>query len=41
LIREHPASLAGLYLCAVERDDETASVLAKSAVALAEDYDLV
>ena len=41
LIRDHPAILAGLYLCAVERDDETASVLAGSTVALAEDYDLV
>jgi cAMP-dependent protein kinase regulator len=41
LIRDHPAILAGLYLCAVERDDETASVLAGSAAALAEDYDLV
>ncbi|MBX3204704.1 MAG: cyclic nucleotide-binding domain-containing protein [Labilithrix sp.] len=41
LVRDHPAILAGLYLCAVERDDETASVLAGSTVALAEDYDLV
>ena len=41
LIRDHTAILAGLYLCAVERDDETASVLAGSTVALAEDYDLV
>jgi cAMP-dependent protein kinase regulator len=41
LVRDHPAILAGLYLCAVERDDETASVLATSSVALAEDYDLV
>ncbi len=41
LIRNHPAILAGLYLCAVERDDETASVLAGSTVALVEDYDLV
>jgi cAMP-dependent protein kinase regulator len=41
LIRDHRAILAGLYLCAVERDDETASVLAGSTVALAEDYDLV
>ncbi len=41
LIRDHPAILAGLYLCAVDRDDETASVLAGSTVALAEDYDLV
>ena len=41
LIRDHSAILAGLYLCAVERDDETASVLAGSTVALVEDYDLV
>ena len=41
LVRDHPAILSGLYLCAVERDDETASVLAGSTVALAEDYDLV
>lgn len=41
LIRDHPAILAGLYFCAVERDEETSSVLAGSTVALAEDYDLV
>lgn len=41
LIRDHPAILAGLYLCAVERDEETTSVLAGSTVALVEDYDLV
>jgi CRP-like cAMP-binding protein len=41
LIREHPAILSGLYLCAVERDEETSSVLAGSTVALVEDYDLV
>jgi CRP-like cAMP-binding protein len=41
LIRAHPAILAGLYLCAVERDEETSSVLAGSTVALVEDYDLV
>jgi CRP-like cAMP-binding protein len=42
LIRDHPAILAGLYLCAVERDEETSSVLSgSSTVALAEDYDLV
>lgn len=41
LVRDHPAILAGLYLCAVDRDDETTSVLDGSAVALAEDYDLV
>jgi cAMP-dependent protein kinase regulator len=42
LIRDHPAILLGLYMCAVERDDETSSALAGvSTVALAEDYDLV
>jgi CRP-like cAMP-binding protein len=41
LVRDHPAILAGLYMCAVERDDETSSVLAGSTTALAEDYDLV
>ncbi len=42
LIQDHPAILAGLYLCAVERDEETSSVLSTSStVALAEDYDLV
>jgi CRP-like cAMP-binding protein len=41
LIRDHPAILVGLYMCAVERDEETTSVMAGSTVALAEDYDLV
>jgi cAMP-dependent protein kinase regulator len=42
LIREHPAVLAALYMCAVERDDETLRAFAgMSTVALAEDYDLV
>ena len=41
LVQDHPAILSGLYLCAVERDEETSSVLAGSTVALAEDYDLV
>lgn len=41
LIRAHPAILSSLYLCAVERDEETTSVLAGSTVALSEDYDLV
>jgi cAMP-dependent protein kinase regulator len=42
LIQDHPAILASLYLCAVERDEETTSVLAgTSTVALVEEYDLV
>jgi CRP-like cAMP-binding protein len=41
LIRDQPAILAGLYMCAVDRDEETTSVLAGSTVALVEDYDLV
>lgn len=41
LVKDHPAILAGLYLAAVERDDETTSVLAGGAAAVAEDYDLV
>ncbi len=41
LIRDHPAILAGLYLCAVQRDEETSSVLAGTTVALTEGYDLV
>ena len=42
LIRDHSAILASLYLCAVERDEETTSVMAgSSTIALAEDYDLV
>jgi cAMP-dependent protein kinase regulator len=41
LIRDHPAILAGLYLCAVQRDEETSSVLTSSTLALTEDYDLV
>ncbi len=42
LIRDHPAILAGLYLLAVERDEETANVLAGGATAtVAEDYILV
>lgn len=42
LIRDHPAILAGLYLLAVERDEETANVLAGSTTAtVAEDYILV
>lgn len=41
LVRDHPQILAGLYLCAVERDEETSSVLAGSTVSVAEDYILV
>lgn len=41
LIRDHPAILSGLYLCAVQRDDETASVLAGSTTSVADDYILV
>lgn len=43
LIRDHSAILASLYLCAVERDEETSSVLSggTSQIALAEEYDLV
>jgi cAMP-dependent protein kinase regulator len=43
LVRVHPAILAGLYLLAVERDEETASALRQSTatLALAEDYILV
>jgi cAMP-dependent protein kinase regulator len=41
LIRDHPAILAGLYLVAVERDEETTSVLGEGATAIVEDFDLV
>ncbi len=41
LVRDHPAILAGLYLAAVARDDETASVLAESTTPLGEDFVLV
>lgn len=41
LLRDHPAIVAGLYICAVERDDETSSVLTGSTAAIAEDYVLV
>jgi CRP-like cAMP-binding protein len=41
LVKEHPAILAGLYHAAVERDEETSSVLAGGAAAVVEDYDLV
>ncbi len=41
LVREHPAILSGLYLAAVERDDETTSVLDSSTTSVSDDYVLV
>lgn len=41
LVRDHPAILAGLYLAAVERDDETTSVLGSSTTSVAEDFVLL
>ena len=41
LVREHAAILQSLYLLAVERDEETSSVLSVSTVNVAEDYVLV
>lgn len=41
LIADHPAILVGLYTLAVQRDDETSSVLATSTTSVAEDYVLV
>lgn len=41
LVRDHPAILSGLYLAAVERDEETSSVLGSSTTAVAEDFVLV
>ena len=41
LVREHPAILQSLYLLAVERDEETSSVMSVSSVNVAEDYVLV
>lgn len=42
LVRDHPAILAGLYLAAVERDEETSAVIAGSTSSLvAEDFVLV
>jgi CRP-like cAMP-binding protein len=41
LVRDHPVILAGLYLAAVERDEETTSVLAGSTTNVADDYVLV
>ena len=41
LVREHPAILLSLYVMAVERDEETSSVLATSTTSITEDYVLV
>lgn len=41
LVKDHPAILSGLYLAAVERDEETTSVLAGSTTSVAEDFVLV
>jgi len=41
LIREHPAILQSLYILAIERDEETSSVMSVSSVNVAEDYVLV
>lgn len=41
LVRDHPAILAGLYLAAVERDEETSKVIAGSTTAVAEDFVLL
>lgn len=41
LVRDHPAILAGLYLAAVERDEETTSVLGSSTTSVAEDFVLL
>jgi cAMP-dependent protein kinase regulator len=41
LIADHPAILVGLYSLAIQRDEETSSVLSTSTTSLAEDYVLV
>jgi CRP-like cAMP-binding protein len=41
LIRDHPAILVGLYTLAIQRDEETSSVLATSTTSVADDYLLV
>ena len=41
LIGQYPAMLAGLYLLAIERDEETSTVFATTTTAVAEDYVLV
>jgi CRP-like cAMP-binding protein len=40
LIHDHPSILAELYLLAVQRDEETTSILAEE-VSIAEDFDLI
>lgn len=41
LVRAHPAILSSLYIMAIERDEETSSVLATSTTSITEDYVLV
>jgi CRP-like cAMP-binding protein len=41
LVREHPAILLSLYMMAVQRDEETTSVLATSTTAITDDYVLI
>jgi CRP-like cAMP-binding protein len=41
LIADHPAILVGLYTLAIQRDEETTSVLATSTTSVVEDYVLV
>jgi cAMP-dependent protein kinase regulator len=41
LVSAHPAMLAGLYLLAIERDEETSTVFSTSTTAIADDYVLV
>jgi cAMP-dependent protein kinase regulator len=41
LIKDHPAILAGLYLLAIRRDEETSTVLETSTTSVADDYVLV
>jgi cAMP-dependent protein kinase regulator len=41
LIKDHPAILAGLYLLAIQRDEETSTVLETSTTSVADDYVIV
>ncbi len=41
LIGQYPAMLTGLYLLAIERDEETSTVFATTTTAVAEDYVLI
>ncbi len=41
LVKDHPAILHGLYLSAVQRDEETSAVIATSTMSVADDYVLV